>query len=70
MRARPWRRRRARLLCVPLLSPILTFTGVTLDRDRQAVDVAEIACRGDRFRFAVSFDVSAAMHRRGIASGS
>jgi len=45
------------LLDVPLLSPVLLFTGITLDRQGDAVDVAQIHYRGDRFRFSVSFDV-------------
>ncbi|MGW1379353.1 GntR family transcriptional regulator [Streptomyces sp. NPDC002446] len=46
----------ARLLRVPLLSPILHYTGVTYDEDGRAVDVARIHYRGDRFSFTVTLD--------------
>ncbi|GAB2887242.1 GntR family transcriptional regulator [Streptomyces mayteni] len=46
----------ARLLAVPLLSPILHITGVEYDACGRAVDVARIHYRGDRFSFAVSMD--------------
>lgn len=46
----------ARLLQVPLLSPILHYTGVTYDESGQAVDVARIRYRGDRFSFTVTVD--------------
>jgi GntR family transcriptional regulator len=46
----------ARLLLVPLLSPILYVTGVTYDEGGRAVDVARIRYRGDRFSFAVTVD--------------
>ncbi|MCC3777369.1 GntR family transcriptional regulator [Streptomyces sp. UNOB3_S3] len=46
----------ARLLQVPLLSPILHYTGVTYDEDGRAVDVARIHYRGDRFSFTVTLD--------------
>lgn len=49
----------ARLLSVPLLSPILLVTGVTFDVSGQVIDLAQIQYRGDRFRFRVSFDVPA-----------
>ncbi|ONK15400.1 GntR family transcriptional regulator [Streptomyces sp. MP131-18] len=48
----------AQLLGVPLLSPILHITGVEYDGQGQAVDVARIHYRGDRFSFAVSMDAS------------
>ncbi|MEV5243429.1 GntR family transcriptional regulator [Streptomyces cinnamoneus] len=47
----------ARLLQVPLLSPILHYTGVTYDESGHAVDVARIRYRGDRFSFTVTLDV-------------
>ncbi|MGC5364967.1 GntR family transcriptional regulator [Streptomyces sp. DT24] len=46
----------AELLQVPLLSPILYFTGVTYDEDGQVVDVARIRYRGDRFSFSVTVE--------------
>ncbi|MFJ9955897.1 GntR family transcriptional regulator [Streptomyces avermitilis] len=46
----------ARLLQVPLLSPILHYTGVTYDEDGQVLDVAVIHYRGDRFSFTVTLD--------------
>ncbi|UZJ32087.1 GntR family transcriptional regulator [Streptomyces endophytica] len=46
----------ARLLEVPLLSPILDYTGVTYDADGRPVDVARIHYRGDRFSFTVTLD--------------
>ncbi|MFC5718603.1 GntR family transcriptional regulator [Streptomyces gamaensis] len=46
----------ARLLEVPLLSPILHYTGVTYDERGRAVDVARIRYRGDRFSFTVTLD--------------
>ncbi|MDX6361694.1 GntR family transcriptional regulator [Streptomyces sp. NPDC058274] len=46
----------ARLLQVPLLSPILHYTGVTYDEEGQALDVAVIHYRGDRFSFTVTLD--------------
>lgn len=46
----------ARLLQVPLLSPILHYTGVSYDEDGRAVDVARIHYRGDRFSFTVTLD--------------
>jgi GntR family transcriptional regulator len=48
----------ARLLDVPLLSPILHITGVEYDERGRAVDVARIHYRGDRFSFAVTVDSS------------
>ncbi|MCR0982783.1 GntR family transcriptional regulator [Roseomonas populi] len=47
------------LLDIPLLSPVLFFTGVTLDAAGSTLDLAQIHYRGDRFRFSVSFDVPA-----------
>ncbi|GHF49787.1 GntR family transcriptional regulator [Streptomyces morookaense] len=46
----------ARLLQVPLLSPILHYTGVTRDESGQVVDVALIRYRGDRFSFSVTVE--------------
>ncbi|MEU8683656.1 GntR family transcriptional regulator [Streptomyces sp. NPDC048611] len=46
----------ARLLQVPLLSPILHYTGITYDEDGCAVDVARIHYRGDRFSFTVTLE--------------
>ncbi|ARZ70900.1 GntR family transcriptional regulator [Streptomyces sp. HU2014] len=46
----------AKLLQVPLLSPILHYTGVTYDDRGRAVDVARIRYRGDRFSFTVTLD--------------
>ncbi|QLE71381.1 GntR family transcriptional regulator [Streptomyces rectiverticillatus] len=46
----------ARLLEVPLLSPILHYTGVTYDASGRAVDVARIRYRGDRFSFSVTLE--------------
>ncbi|MCX5556470.1 GntR family transcriptional regulator [Streptomyces sp. NBC_00038] len=46
----------ARLLQIPLLSPILHYTGVTHGEDGRALDVARILYRGDRFSFTVTLD--------------
>lgn len=46
----------ARLLEVPLLSPILYYTGVTYDGDGAPVDVVRIHYRGDRFSFSVTLE--------------
>lgn len=46
----------ARLLEVPLLSPILYYTGVTYDAEGAVVDVARIHYRGDRFSFTVTLE--------------
>ncbi|KDQ66333.1 GntR family transcriptional regulator [Streptomyces halstedii] len=46
----------AELLQVPLLSPILHYTGVAYDDDGRVVDVARIRYRGDRFSFSVTVD--------------
>jgi GntR family transcriptional regulator len=46
----------ARLLDVPLLSPILHFTGVIYDTDGRVVDVVRIHYRGDRFSFSVTVE--------------
>ncbi|MDG9704936.1 GntR family transcriptional regulator [Streptomyces sp. DH37] len=46
----------ADLLDVPLLSPILHYTGVTYDEGGRVVDVARIRYRGDRFSFSVTVE--------------
>ncbi|KAF4405652.1 MULTISPECIES: GntR family transcriptional regulator [Streptomyces] len=46
----------AGLLDVPLLSPILHYTGITYDESGRVVDVARIRYRGDRFSFTVTLD--------------
>ncbi|MFK0171408.1 GntR family transcriptional regulator [Streptomyces sp. NPDC090306] len=46
----------ARLLRVPLLSPVLRVTGVVRDRAGRPLDVAVIDYRGDRFSFTVTLD--------------
>lgn len=46
----------AALLNVPLLSPILHYTGVTYDEQGEVLDVAVIHYRGDRFSFTVTLD--------------
>ncbi|MCQ4083284.1 GntR family transcriptional regulator [Streptomyces sp. RB6PN25] len=46
----------AELLQVPLLSPILHYTGVTYDESGRVVDVARIHYRGDRFSFSVTLE--------------
>ncbi|MFJ5270268.1 GntR family transcriptional regulator [Streptomyces sp. NPDC088358] len=46
----------ARLLQVPLLSPILHYTGIVYGEDGAALDVARIQYRGDRFSFTVTLD--------------
>ncbi|GAA0472722.1 GntR family transcriptional regulator [Streptomyces olivaceiscleroticus] len=46
----------ARLLDVPLLSPILHYTGITYDEAGRVIDVARIHYRGDRFSFTVTLD--------------
>ncbi|WP_372352144.1 GntR family transcriptional regulator [Streptomyces sp. KL116D] len=46
----------ARLLEVPLLSPILHYTGITYDEEGRVLDVAVIHYRGDRFSFTVTLD--------------
>ncbi|MGH4030813.1 GntR family transcriptional regulator [Actinomycetota bacterium Odt1-20B] len=48
----------ARLLDVPLLSPILHYTGITYDEEGRALDVALIHYRGDRFSFTVTLDAT------------
>ncbi|WP_217141500.1 GntR family transcriptional regulator [Streptomyces sp. AC627_RSS907] len=48
----------ARLLEVPLLSPILHYTGVTYDPAGRVLDVAVIHYRGDRFSFTVTLDAT------------
>lgn len=46
----------AKLLGVPLLSPILHYTGVTWDEQGRVADVVRIHYRGDRFSFSVTVD--------------
>ncbi|MGD3107442.1 MULTISPECIES: GntR family transcriptional regulator [unclassified Streptomyces] len=46
----------ARLLQVPLLSPILHYTGITYDESGRVLDVARIHYRGDRFSFTVTLE--------------
>ncbi|MFD8964933.1 GntR family transcriptional regulator [Streptomyces sp. NPDC059568] len=46
----------AELLRVPLLSPILHYTGVSHDDQGRVVDVALIRYRGDRFSFSVTVE--------------
>jgi GntR family transcriptional regulator len=48
----------ARLLQVPLLSPILHYTGITYDAQGRVLDVAVIHYRGDRFSFSVTLDAA------------
>ncbi|MFF0201719.1 GntR family transcriptional regulator [Streptomyces sp. NPDC005017] len=48
----------ARLLEVPLLSPILHYTGVTYDTAGRPLDVVVIHYRGDRFSFTVTLDAT------------
>jgi DNA-binding GntR family transcriptional regulator len=48
----------ARLLRVPLLSPILHYTGVAYDGTGRVLDVAVIHYRGDRFSFTVTLDAT------------
>ncbi|WP_399883215.1 GntR family transcriptional regulator [Streptomyces sp. BBFR51] len=48
----------ARLLEVPLLSPILHYTGITHDTAGRVLDVAVIHYRGDRFSFTVTLDAT------------
>ncbi|MCM1974221.1 MULTISPECIES: GntR family transcriptional regulator [Streptomyces] len=48
----------ARLLEVPLLSPILHYTGVTYDSQGRVLDVAVIHYRGDRFSFTVTLEAT------------
>ncbi|OON82335.1 GntR family transcriptional regulator [Streptomyces tsukubensis] len=48
----------AGLLGVPLLSPILYYTGVTYDEEGDVLDVARIHYRGDRFSFSVTLDAN------------
>ena len=59
----PWRRgwptrRPPELLQVPLLSPILHYTGVTYDAQGRVLDAAVIHYRGDRFSFTVTLDAT------------
>lgn len=48
----------AALLEVPLLSPILHYTGVTYDDRGRVVDVVRIHYRGDRFSFSVTVEAA------------
>lgn len=48
----------AQLLRVPLLSPILHYTGVIHDTAGKVLDVAVIHYRGDRFSFTVTVDAT------------
>lgn len=48
--------RTAELLQVPLLSPILHYTGVTYEDGGRVVDVARIHYRGDRFSFSLTVE--------------
>ncbi|WP_055522986.1 GntR family transcriptional regulator [Streptomyces graminilatus] len=48
----------ARLLRVPLLSPILHYTGITYDDTGRVLDVAVIHYRGDRFSFTVTLEAT------------
>jgi GntR family transcriptional regulator len=48
----------ARLLQVPLLSPILHYTGVTYDSAGRVLDAAVIHYRGDSFSFTVTLDAT------------
>ncbi|MET9148291.1 MULTISPECIES: GntR family transcriptional regulator [unclassified Streptomyces] len=48
----------ARLLEVPLLSPILHYTGITYDESGRPLDVVVIHYRGDRFSFTVTLDAT------------
>lgn len=48
----------AKLLDVPLLSPILHYTGVTYDHTGRVVDLVRIHYRGDRFSFSVTVEAS------------
>jgi DNA-binding GntR family transcriptional regulator len=48
----------ARLLEVPLLSPILHYTGITYDAVGRPLDVVVIHYRGDRFSFTVTLDAT------------
>ncbi|MFF4119803.1 GntR family transcriptional regulator [Streptomyces sp. NPDC001714] len=48
----------ARLLQVPLLSPILHYTGVTYDTAGRVLDLVVIHYRGDRFSFTVTLDAT------------
>jgi GntR family transcriptional regulator len=48
----------ARLLDVPLLSPILHYTGITYGADGRVLDVAVIQYRGGRFSFTVTLEAT------------
>ncbi|MEU6559319.1 GntR family transcriptional regulator [Nocardia nova] len=47
----------AELVGLEIGSPILYFIGTTFDANDRVVDIACICYRGDRYRFAVGFDV-------------
>jgi len=46
----------ADLLGIPLGSPVLYCVGITRDVESRVVDIASIHYRGDRFKFAVTFE--------------
>jgi DNA-binding GntR family transcriptional regulator len=48
----------AKLLQVPLLSPILHYTGLTYDAAGRVLDAAVIHYRGDRFSFTVTLEAT------------
>jgi GntR family transcriptional regulator len=48
----------AKLLQVPLLSPVLLCTGVTYEESGRVVDVARIRYGGDRFSFSVTVEAA------------
>lgn len=50
--------RTARLLDVPLLSPILHYTGMSYDERGRVVDVVRIHYRGDRFSFSLTVEAA------------
>lgn len=52
--------RTAKLLEVPLLSPILHYTGITYAEGGRVVDLARIHYRGDRFSFSLTVENIAA----------
>ena len=47
----------AHILQMDLMTPVLFFTGVTIDERDDVVDVACIHYRGDRYKFSVGFDL-------------
>jgi len=46
----------ADLLDIPLGSPVLYCVGITRDVESRVIDIASIHYRGDRFKFAVTFE--------------